>query len=185
MGNEIFYAMLERSQPPGSSIVCFDRGHRVTFISRQAERVSLALFGCKAATAKVLPPKLREVIAQLENGTTNGNGDSTKSVVFTAKDGSLIKPRLVRDPENTNHCLIFEQEVMISSPAELEFLGLSPRETEISFWIYQRKTTWEIGKILEVSPRTVEKHIENIFRKLELNGREDLVRKIRSGCGAA
>jgi DNA-binding CsgD family transcriptional regulator len=106
---------------------------------------------------------------------------------------SLVPNRLIHrkrrarpsPPENTNHCLIFEQEVMISSPDELEFLGLSPRETEISFWIYQRKTTWEIGKILEVSPRTVEKHIENIFRKLELNGREDLVRKIRSGCGAA
>ncbi len=155
----------------------------MTFVSKRAEEVSLALFGCKAAVAKTLPAKLREIVSQLDGGGTNGHGDAAARLVFFLKDGWPIKPRLVRDPEEANHCLIFEQELVIAGPEQLKGLGLSPRETEVSYWIYLKKTTWEIGKILEVSPRTVEKHTENIFRKLGLNGREDLVAKIRNSCG--
>lgn len=45
-------------------------------------------------------------------------------------------------------------------------LGLTSREAEILMWISRGKTNNEIGPILDVSPRTVNKHLEHIFEKL-------------------
>jgi DNA-binding CsgD family transcriptional regulator len=51
-------------------------------------------------------------------------------------------------------------------PADLLPLGLTPREAEVLFWICEGKSNPEIGIILGSSARTVEKHVENILRKL-------------------
>lgn len=59
-----------------------------------------------------------------------------------------------------------------SGPAKLrEALPLTERESEVLFWIGNGKTNREIGQILESSPRTVNKHLEQIFRKLEVDNR--------------
>ncbi len=50
-------------------------------------------------------------------------------------------------------------------------LGLTAREVELLHWIQEGKRNNEIGLILAVSPRTVEKHVENILRKLGVETR--------------
>lgn len=52
---------------------------------------------------------------------------------------------------------------------------LTPREQEVAMWARQGKTNPEIGIILGVSPRTVGKHLENIFQKLDIAGRSALM----------
>ena len=52
----------------------------------------------------------------------------------------------------------------------LEF-GLTEREAEVSYWLAQGKTNREIAQILEMSPRTVSKHLETVFRKLGVENR--------------
>lgn len=48
---------------------------------------------------------------------------------------------------------------------------LSSREIEISRWIAQGKTNWEIGRILGISDKTVKTHIQNILFKLRVSNR--------------
>jgi DNA-binding response OmpR family regulator/DNA-binding CsgD family transcriptional regulator len=48
---------------------------------------------------------------------------------------------------------------------------LTAREAEVLLWIAKGKTNREIGLILEMSPRTVNKHLEQIFRKLGVENR--------------
>jgi DNA-binding response OmpR family regulator/DNA-binding CsgD family transcriptional regulator len=48
---------------------------------------------------------------------------------------------------------------------------LTVREAEVLLWIAKGKTNREIGLILEMSPRTVNKHLEQIFRKLGVENR--------------
>jgi len=48
---------------------------------------------------------------------------------------------------------------------------LTKREAEVLFWIAKGKTNREIGQIIETSPRTVNKHLEQIFKKLEVDNR--------------
>jgi DNA-binding response OmpR family regulator/DNA-binding CsgD family transcriptional regulator len=57
------------------------------------------------------------------------------------------------------------------SPARLVSLGLTPRETEILFWIAQGKTSPEIAVILETAPETIKRHVKNFLPKLGVETR--------------
>jgi len=62
-----------------------------------------------------------------------------------------------------------------ASPAAVPKLsaayGLLPRETEVAGWVAQGKTNPEIAIILQISPRTVEKHMERVLQKLGVENR--------------
>lgn len=49
--------------------------------------------------------------------------------------------------------------------------SVTGREADVLVWIANGKTNREIGQILEMSPRTVNKHLEQIFRKLGVENR--------------
>jgi DNA-binding CsgD family transcriptional regulator len=55
--------------------------------------------------------------------------------------------------------------------AETEPPYLTRRELEVVEWIVAGKRNEEIGKILECSPRTVQKHVQHILEKLHLETR--------------
>ncbi len=48
---------------------------------------------------------------------------------------------------------------------------VTPREADVFVWIAKGKTNREIAQILEMSPRTVNKHLEQLFRKLGVENR--------------
>ena len=48
---------------------------------------------------------------------------------------------------------------------------LTEREAEVLLWLARGKSNQEIGQILTMSPRTVNKHLEQVFRKLEVENR--------------
>jgi DNA-binding NarL/FixJ family response regulator len=50
-------------------------------------------------------------------------------------------------------------------------LPITKRESEVLYWVSYGKTSWEISQILEMSPRTVNKHLEQIFKKLGVDNR--------------
>lgn len=50
-------------------------------------------------------------------------------------------------------------------------LGLTERESQVLFWIANGKTNREAAEILSMSPRTVNKHLEQIFVKLGVENR--------------
>lgn len=53
------------------------------------------------------------------------------------------------------------------SPLDLQqALPVTKRESEVLYWISYGKTSWEISQILTLSPRTVNKHLEQIYKKL-------------------
>jgi DNA-binding response OmpR family regulator/DNA-binding CsgD family transcriptional regulator len=49
--------------------------------------------------------------------------------------------------------------------------SVTGREADVLVWIANGKTNREIGQILEMSPRTVNKHLEQIFKKLGVENR--------------
>lgn len=52
-----------------------------------------------------------------------------------------------------------------------EALDLTARQAEVLYWIAKGKTNGEIGLILGTSPRTVNKHLEKIYKKLGVENR--------------
>ena len=64
---------------------------------------------------------------------------------------------------------------LANKPNEADLLkdkfGLTAREAEVLTWIAKGKTNHEIAIILDFSPRTANKHLEQIFRKLNVENR--------------
>jgi len=90
----------------------------------------------------------------------------TKSVVKSRKEGELLMEMDVAscDPQ------------IISETCKR--FNLTSKEAEIVELICQRFKYREIAEKLFISPRTVDKHVENIFAKLSINTRAELTRKM-------
>lgn len=52
-----------------------------------------------------------------------------------------------------------------------QYLALTSREAEVLIWIARGKSNRDIADILNISPRTVNKHLEQIFTKLGVENR--------------
>lgn len=70
------------------------------------------------------------------------------------------------------HLLRIVQTSVQKSPEDLKAkLPITKRESEVLYWVSYGKTSWEISQILAMSPRTVNKHLEQIFKKLGVDNR--------------
>lgn len=58
-----------------------------------------------------------------------------------------------------------------TQPSRLSTALLTPRETEVLSWVAKGKTNRDVGDILGMSPRTVNKHLEHVFEKLGVETR--------------
>ena len=70
----------------------------------------------------------------------------------------------------------------LESPAQRPRDALTPREQEVVKLVAESHTSEEIAELLSISPRTVERHRENILAKLGMRDRVELTRyAIRRG----
>ncbi len=65
----------------------------------------------------------------------------------------------------TESAVVVEEEVLQRT------LAISSRESEVLLWVSRGKSNREIGEILTISPRTVDKHVAQIFAKLGVANR--------------
>jgi DNA-binding response OmpR family regulator/DNA-binding CsgD family transcriptional regulator len=78
----------------------------------------------------------------------------------------------------TESALGVEEEVLKSK------LAISERESEVLLWVSRGKSNREIGEILTISPRTVDKHLEQIFAKLGVANRASAAARAVRALGA-
>lgn len=75
------------------------------------------------------------------------------------------------------------------APATTEILKhctqLTPREAEVMHWLILGKTNKDIADILELSPRTINKHLEHVFEKLCVETRTAAVSYVVNRCMAS
>ena len=70
------------------------------------------------------------------------------------------------------HLLRIVQAQAKKEPSDLKnSLPITKRESEVLYWVSYGKTSWEISQILVMSPRTVNKHLEQIYKKLGVDNR--------------
>lgn len=74
--------------------------------------------------------------------------------------------------QDNMHLLRVIQKQTQKSPSHLQnSLPVTKRESEVLYWVSYGKTSWEISQILSMSPRTVNKHLEQVFKKLGVDNR--------------
>jgi FixJ family two-component response regulator len=74
------------------------------------------------------------------------------------------------------HVRLRERDVADRGARE-RYAQLSPREREVLGLIVEGLTNKEIGRALELSPRTVENHRASLFAKLEAESLAQLIRR--------
>jgi DNA-binding CsgD family transcriptional regulator len=68
----------------------------------------------------------------------------------------------------------FTDPVRITKSLSTRFPSLSRREIQVCALVVGRLSTSEIATCLSIGDRTVEKHLENVFKKLDVQSREEL-----------
>ena len=90
---------------------------------------------------------------------------------FDSRVGTLLVRRFAAKDGDPLHVVYLGEEHAPPGPAELIPLGLTPRQAEVLYWIAQGKTNAEISIILGTSPRTVDKHVEQLLERLGVENR--------------
>lgn len=83
-------------------------------------------------------------------------------------------------PKQNNHEILIRlhsTDDKEDNQALMNGFGLSQRESDVLIWIAKGKTNREIGHILGISPRTINKHLEQVFKKLEVDNRTNAAAK--------
>jgi DNA-binding CsgD family transcriptional regulator len=92
--------------------------------------------------------------------------------------------RILVDTPANQYILMLEEQVGIDiSVQTLEALGLTHREAEVMFLSIRNQTNRQISEQLGMTLRTVQKHNENIYRKLGTDNRTAAVLKILNELG--
>ena len=82
-----------------------------------------------------------------------------------------LSVQLIPDHLRDEHLLLLNERQAHASWRALAEYGLTPRESEVLAWVAKGKTNADVGAILQLSGRTVQKHLEHIYQKLGVETR--------------
>ena len=101
---------------------------------------------------------------------TPGQHDVVQQVSY---EGGECELALVSQRENGDSTFRVNHAVKAMSGEEKlkATLNLTGRESEVLYWLSNGKTNKEIAQILDIGPRTVNKHLEQVFAKLGVENR--------------
>ena len=153
------------------AVIVATRDHRIQFCTRHAWDLLTRYFSAKILVT--LPEGIEKWIvggARPENGEGGGPGRAGP-LVIRREQGTLTIRLFSEDESSNTFMLLLDEKVQINDPVALQQLGLTPREAEVLYWMTQGKSSPEIAVILDASPNTVKKHVQNIFQKLGVENR--------------
>jgi DNA-binding CsgD family transcriptional regulator len=149
-------------------LVILARSGRVAAMSGRARRLLAEYLG-EAGTG-ALPETLRQWVRRCDEKLASRDDAVPPREPFrVTRDGRQLSVRLVSDGDRR---VLLLSEAHDGPRSELlASLGLSRREAQVLVWVAKGKANAEIATILGTSARTVDKHLEHIFRKLGVESR--------------
>lgn len=155
-------ALEARLEDVGTSVIVVDRHGRVDMATPSGRRL---LAGRLGGTADRLAPDVIEALAARRAAGT----PATEPLVVAGEEGP-ISLRVLRGPEGEGEMLVIEPEASGLSVTALEGLGLTRRQAEALRWVALGRRGPEVARLLGISPRTVEKHLQAAYAKLGVSG---------------
>ena len=165
-------------------VIVLTRDGRVTLANALAIQWLADYFGSRSLSGMRLPENLRRWLSHQETllAAKDDLPPPRKPLVVEREAKRLVVRHLC---EAAQCVLLFDEQQTAPLPQAFERLGLSQREAEVLLWVAQGKTNIEIGIILGLSPRTVQKHLERIFQKLGVETRTAAAMRALSSSGTA
>ncbi|CCB64775.1 MULTISPECIES: DNA-binding response regulator [unclassified Hyphomicrobium] len=101
-----------------------------------------------------------------------GSGDPSSSTLTIGAEQKTLSLSFVGRMSGDERLMRVSEESSSADASLLkEKLGLTTREAEVLLWIARGKSNRDIGQILGMSPRTVNKHLEQVYVKLGVENR--------------
>jgi len=150
----------------GRFLLATDRAGRLLWCTPKAKQLLAELFPVQNDATASLPPIVLEQLLQLrESGASQAR--PVLEVGGRKLELSMLSPI---GPDE----LLFRLNELGGDGEETvlqQSLHVTSREAEVLLWISRGKSNREIGEILNISPRTVNKHLEQVFVKLGVENR--------------
>jgi len=149
----------------GRFLFAVDRQGNLLWATPQAQKLLSDHHGAQAEDF-VLPPSL---LQWLEQAKAKGG---SKSQAASLPDNPQLRLYYMGETAPNEFLLRLSRESGTALPPEFTSeLGLTTREGEVLAWLSKGKTNRDIAQILGLSPRTVDKHLEQIYAKLGVENR--------------
>ncbi|MBR0786118.1 response regulator [Bradyrhizobium iriomotense] len=149
----------------GRFLFAVNRQGHILWATPQAQKLLADHHGAQADDF-VLPPSLLQWLEQVK-----GKG-SAKSQAASLPDNPQLRFYYMGETAPNEFLLRLSKEAGTALPPEFTSeLGLTTREGEVLAWLSKGKTNRDIAQILGLSPRTVDKHLEQIYAKLGVENR--------------
>jgi DNA-binding response OmpR family regulator/DNA-binding CsgD family transcriptional regulator len=152
----------------GRFLVSTDSAGQLIWSTLQAETLLSAACPTHDVHHDGLPVEMSETLAALIRG---GRSQSSSQAIVAGAKRRLKFVYLSHMQPNEYLFRLTEDDGDNNSDFLRQQLALTQREAEVIVWIAHGKSNRDISEILGISPRTVNKHLEQIFTKLGVENR--------------
>jgi DNA-binding response OmpR family regulator/DNA-binding CsgD family transcriptional regulator len=141
---------------------------KIMWATPQAQKLLSDALSAESDDDVVLPDPIPQWLDQARKGKAG-----SKAAIMTALPGNeALRLQYMGRLGSNEFLLRLAKDSGTETPAEFSSeLGLTTREGEVLSWLSKGKTNRDIAQILGLSPRTVDKHLEQIYSKLGVENR--------------
>jgi DNA-binding NarL/FixJ family response regulator len=152
----------------GRYLLAVSRQGKIMWATPQAQKLLSDKLAAGTDEELALPQPMLEWLEQAQKGKA---GSKTTGMASFPNDEQLRLQYMGKLGPN-EFLLRLARDTSTNLPAEFSSeLGLTTREGEVLSWLSKGKTNRDIAQILGLSPRTVDKHLEQIYAKLGVENR--------------
>lgn len=126
-----------------------------------------------------LPPIMQPMYTQMLNMARFGMGEQAWAIAWAEGKAMTLEQVLAVHGQPTPSIALPAEEHPAAPPAKLAATyadGLTPREVEVLRLVASGWTDAQIAEHLVISPRTVNAHLNSIYRKIRVNSRSSATR---------
>jgi DNA-binding NarL/FixJ family response regulator len=152
----------------GRFLLAVSRQGKIMWATPQAQKLLSDNLAGGAGDELVLPASM---LQWLELAQKSKSG-SKAAAMFAFPENEQLRLQYMGKLGPNEFLLRLAKDSSANLPAEFSSeLGLTTREGEVLAWLSKGKTNRDIAQILGLSPRTVDKHLEQIYAKLGVENR--------------
>lgn len=171
-------ASAELQLSPASAVVVLDAVGRPEAVSPVAERLSRAFFGQDLEVGRSLPGPLETHVARARRREPQ---ESLKGELVVERDATRLRACFVAGIAGEPDSLLLDAEANPLARGRIKSLGLTDREAEVVRLLAAGRANAEIAAELGISARTVQRHLENVYDKLEVRNRAGVLGRLLAG----
>lgn len=152
----------------GCGVITVDSFGKAQYVSEFAYQLLERYFEDEKRAENSLPENL---CSWIKKNDLPANEFALPTVPFKVKNAQgELTVRLIYNSTTLERTLLLEEKKSLT-PKMLESLNLTKREAQVLYWMAQGKSDADIAVLCNISPNTVYKHAQHIYKKLGVETR--------------